>query len=53
MNKTFVCDPWFGNDPQPVNFYVDLSKDWLMWNGQQREIADIHRTKNGVQIQLV
>ena len=48
-----LCDPnHCDNRPILLDFTPNLSRDFMYWRGEIREIAEIHYLKSGIQIQL-
>lgn len=52
-----LCDPRRGDRPQLLDYTPTISvwrrgAEFMYWQGELREIREIHTTKNGTQIQL-
>jgi hypothetical protein len=48
-----LCDPRNGGRPQRLDFLPDTSKGWIWWDREYRDINEVHRTANGIQIELI
>lgn len=50
-----VCDPKspYGDYPQLVEYMPVVKDGFILWEGEKREIRDIHKTLRGIQIELL
>lgn len=51
---TTLCDPrrW-GGHPQVLDFTPKTAVGWMWWEGEYREINEVHITRTGIQIELL
>jgi hypothetical protein len=51
-----LVDSRYSNHPTTLDFIPNINNieycGFMMWQGQLREVVEIHKTKNGIQIEL-
>ena len=52
MNNIYVCDKNRYKIPKLLDMPIDFDRQFFMLDGEEREIREIHQTKNGTQIEL-
>lgn len=57
LSEITICDPRDGDHPHSLDFTPDLAHienvGFMHYRGELREVEAVHRTRNGVQIQLL